>query len=447
MNSQALLGSIMFGGLAVMIAVVVALVPTLATVIATPVIGPLLACVIALYVGYDLSVRAGKASGLHPYVWALVFGLALQLPLSRIFTSLDTVTLVAELFAAILLFGSGLSLPLRTLGKYLAPIATLSVVGAIIGAALFAYLTTGLAVLTGITVPFVALFLLGLILAPSDPLSLRSAGRELAHLRPGLKTFIETEGVANDIVGAVVVRLVLVALLTIGGTGFFSGQGFMSDLIVSEALLLFAFEIGWAVLIAIVGAFILRAWGHPVRHTAVVDRVPFFVVPLFCFALGNIIGVGFLAAFLAGLFYEEQVGHAVSRVQFDRFTLAVVAPTTFVFLGVLVPLHVLGATTSLGIASAVLFLLIIRPLAVTLSLIPWMGARQPLLTWNESIFLSFVREAGPISASLLMLVYASGIAGGEVVLALGAWAIISLLLLEPTVVTSVARKLGVLERA
>ncbi len=444
MNIQTLLGSVAFGGFAIMLAVTVALTPGIADVVVAPVAGPLILCAVALFVGYELSARAGKASGLHPYVWALVFGFALHVPFSALLSDFSTVTLVAELFTALLLFSSGLSVPLRTLGKYLAPIATLSVLGAVLGAGFFAYITSGLAFLMGVPVPFTALFLLGLVLAPSDPLSLRSASRELAGLRPKLKAFIETEGVANDVVGVIAVRLVLVALLTIAGTGYLNGDGFLSTLVTPEALLLFAFEMGWGVLVALVGAWILRMWGAtPVRAHALVDRVPFFVVPLFCFALGQVAGAGFLAAFLAGLFYEEQVGHGVSRVHFDRFSFNFLAPTVFVVLGALTPLNILVATASLGIAAAVLFMFLARPLAVTLSLAPWAGSSHPLLSWNESVFLSFLREAGPVSAALLMLVYASGIAGAETILALGVWAMLSLLILEPIVVSAVVRKLGI----
>jgi cell volume regulation protein A len=115
----------------------------------------------------------------------------------------------------------------------------------------------------------------------------------------------------------------------------------------------------------------------------------------------------------------------------------------FMLLGAVVPLTTMYYLLPLGVAAALVFMLVIRPIVVYISLMPWMRAQGGLISWREALFLSFVRETGAVSAVLLLIVVALGLAASEVVLVVGVWVILLTLVIEPPLMPLVAERLGV----
>jgi len=406
---------------------------------------------IALLLG--LSVLALVAYGLsryaptllHPFVWALLFGMALQSPLNILTQDTQTFTISIELLAAFILFAAGLAVPVKNFQKYFAPIAALSFVGTALTVILFAYALGSLTSFFAIPIPALSLIVLAAILASIDPTAIQVSVEHIRFVRPFLRDIALSEGALNDVVGVVLSRFFIVASISAGGAytalTITSGFGQFTTRAMLEPL---ALEIIWGWLVGLLGYFILKTWGESIRALHWSDLALFSIVPLFCFALGSFIGgAGYLAAFIAGLMFDVKTEVHAVRDFFDSIVNRIFKPMIFVLLGAVVPLTTMYYLLPLGVAAALVFMLVIRPIVVYISLMPWMRAQGGLISWREALFLSFVRETGAVSAVLLLIVVALGLAASEVVLVVGVWVILLTLVIEPPLMPLVAERLGV----
>ena len=168
-------------------------------------------------------------------------------------------------------------------------------------------------------------------------------------------------------------------------------------------------------------------------------------VPIFTFALGNVAGgAGFLAAFTAGLLSEVHGDmRPVSRF-YSSFLDHLIKPFIFIVLGALVPFAMLISLAPIGIAAAVLFMFVVRPIVVFISLLPWLW--KSVFTPLDLLFLSFIRETGIIAAILIVIAATTGVLQSEFIVAVGMWVILITLIVEPPLTPYVARKIGVITR-
>lgn len=383
---------------------------------------------------------------LHPFVWAMVFGMALQIPLSTLTADSGTLVRVLELLAAFVLFAAGLSVPVKNFQKYFAPIAALSVIGTVLTVVLFAFTLHSLTSFFALSIPSVSLIVLAAILASIDPTAIQASVEHIRFVHPLLRDIALSEGALNDVVGVILARFFIVASISAGaaysGLSVSAGLASMTTQAMIEPL---ALEIIWGVLVGLLGYFILKTWGASVRSLHWSDLALFSIIPVFCFALGSFVGgAGFLAAFIAGLLFEVREDVAEVRAFFDSLVHRFFKPIIFILLGALVPLSTLSYLLPLGVAAALVFMVVIRPLVVYVSLLPWMlKTGGSLISWREALFLSFVRETGAVSAVLLLLAVALGLAASEVVLVIGVWVILFTLIIEPPLTPLVAARLGV----
>ena len=119
----------------------------------------------------------------------------------------------------------------------------------------------------------------------------------------------------------------------------------LAPLFTQDVLNTFALEIIWGIMVGLLGAWILKTWGESIRGTHWSDPALFFAVPIFCFALGSIVGgSGFLAAFVAGLLFESKSETKQVRVFFEQLVDRFMKPVIFILLGALVPLAMLIGT-------------------------------------------------------------------------------------------------------
>ncbi len=402
-----------------------------------------LSLALLLVVGNGLNYVA-PATAIPSFVWAIIFGMALQLPLVPLTQSHDALIMVVQLLAAFVLFAGGVEVPIKNFKKYLAPIAALSVAGTILTVFVFAYGMAGLTNAFGITIPVLSLLVLAAILASTDPTAIIPTLERLHFRKPFLRDIAVSESAVNDVVGTIVTRFFLIAAVGAGaGVALTVTEGF-APLFSRDVLDGFALEAVWGILVGLIGAWILRTWGESSRNSHWSDPALFIAVPIFCFALGSIVGgSGYLAAFVAGLLFEAKSETREARVFFDRFVDHLVKPVIFILLGALVPIGMLVATLPLGVLIALMFMFIVRPLIVFVTLLPWMRAKGGLLEWREVLFLSFIRETGAIPAILILTAVAAGLVAGEFVFAIGMWVILLTLVIEPPLTPLVAHRLGV----
>src|SRR6185437_16054100 len=103
----------------------------------------------------------------------------------------------------------------------------------------------------------------------------------------------------------------------------------------------------------------------------------------------------------------------------------VAKPVIFVLVGALVDIHALIQYAPLGIAVALVFMFVLRPLMVFLMLGVY-GLMGPVrgLSWGELTFISFVRETGAIPAVLLLTAVSRATAPVPGLVEVGMWVIL-----------------------
>jgi len=396
-------------------------------------------------VGYGLNYFAPKTA-VPGFVWAVLFGMALQVPLFALTMNLEGLKMVVELLAAFVLFAGGVEVPIRSFKKYFAPIAALSLAGTVLTVTLFAYALAGLVGLFDIQVSVITLLVVAAILASIDPTAIIPTLDQLHFRKPFLRDIAISESAVNDVVGTILTRFFLVAALGTAAGAMVTVEDGLAPLFSRTVLDSFALEIVWGVLVGLLGAKILNIWGTAVRETHWSDPALFFAVPIFCFALGSIAGgSGFLAAFVAGLLFEAKGETKAVHNFFERLVDHFMKPVIFLLLGALVQIDVMVDTMPLGVLAAIIFMFAIRPAVVFSTLLPWMRKENALLSWREVLFLSFIRETGAIPAVLILTAVASGIIHAQFIFSLGMWVILLTLTIEPPFTPLLARYLGVVK--
>lgn len=378
------------------------------------------------------------------FVWAILFGMALQLPLLPVVADRGVLLFMVEFIMAFVLFAGGISVPVKNFKKYFAPIATLSIAGTVISVLLFAVGLMFITNLYGLEVSVLALLLLGAILSSIDPATVLPTLERLHFRRPFIRDIAVSESAVNDVVGVVLTRFFLIAALgTTGALSLSMFEGFI-PLFSKGAFASFATEIAWGVGVGLLGAWILKTWSLTVGKKHWSDPLLFFSVPLFCFALGSLFGgAGFLSAFIAGLLYEAKEHTVEIHAFFDSLVDRFMKPVIFVLLGALAPMNALLEYVAIGTLAAIFFMFVVRPLVVLTSLLPWMIQKKSLLTWQELLFLSFIRETGAVPAILVLYVVATGVMGAQFIFSIALWVILYTLIIEPPLTPLLARKLEI----
>lgn len=375
------------------------------------------------------------------FVLAILMGVALQPLFSSLTHDYVVLSVVNEFLAALILFGSGVEMPWQRFKKHFGPVASLASFGILVSVILFALVVEFLTNLAGIEIPAYSLLLLGAVLSSVDVSAVTPILKNLHFREHKIQDIVIAESAVNDVTGTIVTRFFLVvALAATQQTGSVI-QTFL-PLLQRHHFDTFALEIIWGVIVGVVGSKILQKWYNP--NTG--DRenpALFFAIPIFCYALGGLLGgSGYLAAFVAGLLYQSNTSTKNVAHFFETFNSYLVIPVIFVLLGAVVPIDALVKTANIGIAAALLFMLVVRPLVVVTSLIPWLIGKNRQFTIKEYVFFSVMRETGGIAAVLLLIIASQGIAGIDYILGIGFWVIFMTLMIEPPLTPWLTTKLG-----
>lgn len=388
------------------------------------------------FIAYELA----KPTVIPSFVIAIFFGFVNQNVLSFITDNSTALSILTTIGATLILFGGGLETPFTRFKSLLAPISSLAFLGTIITAFAFSFFLGITSDFFGISIPLVAIVLLGVSLASTDPAAIIPSLKKLAFFHPRPKHIAVSESALNDVVGALLTGVFL--------TLFLEGYTPVSLVDAYQRLLTFDnfLEIAKAVFVGvgmgIIGFLILNVWSHwkkKIYSDGEADAALFLAVPIFTFAMAMLFGGnGFLAVFVAGLLFRLK-SHIHHVENFFNHTIeGFMKPLIFMLLGTLVDLQSMQQVAVLGTVMAFIFMFVLRPLVVFLTLSPFVFGKEKF-TIRELLFLSFVRETGVIPAVLLVSIKLSGIPGSDVALAIGMWVILFTLILQPPFTPFVAK--------
>jgi NhaP-type Na+/H+ or K+/H+ antiporter len=373
----------------------------------------------------------------------LLIGIVLHDALAPIAPQVMIPVVVCTALAAIILKGGGDEVDRLDFVKIAFPTLMIAVIG---------YLIT-------FFVMFPILMLLGLDGKTSALLSAILGSTDPAALIPTLKKIVfkdeykrlndiaVAESALNDAVGAIFTAAV--ATMVLAGTSVDSLASLAAGLFSAENMLLlgkqFAFGsiagiVGWG---AMYGYEVYKSRDHErdIGETAY-DFAIVLAVPLVTFLLAQVIhGNGFLAAFVAGLLanynHGKQYFHTTLRTMEIQIE-SIAKPTIFMMVGPFVALSDLWDTALLGLIVSLAFILIARPVAVMLSLLP------TNLNMKDKLFMSIVRETGVIPVVLAVITVAQ-FPELKLLMPLTAWVVVWTLTLLPAITPWWSRKLGVVQ--
>lgn len=400
-----------------------------------------------IFIGYYIN-RIAPKTVIPSFVWAIFAGMALY-PILTIYTKdISSLKTVMEVFGAIVLFAGGLEIPFKNFQKWFFPIASLSFIGVVLSSVIFAGAIYFLLTLTGdanvTLIP--SIIILSAALASTDPTAIIPTLKTLHFKRNYMKQIAVSESALTDVSGSILTRFLLLALisadLTAHNSNIFS---FFMPLLQKSTYDALALQILSGIIVGYLGfSLISKFYYGNKKDKAINDADPalLIAIPIFTFVLGNILGgAGFLAAFVSGLLSDVEGGLKKVSHFYESLLDHLIKPFIFIILGALVPISILIKLAPLGIISAVIFMFVIRPLVVFISLLPW--ATKSVFKIGDLLFLSFVRETGIIAAILIVIAATYDIINSEFVIAIGMWVILLTLIIEPPLTPYLAKAVGV----
>lgn len=338
-----------------------------------------------------------------------------------VFTSYALAHGVGTLALALILFDGGLHTPMHAVRSAWKPALSLATVGVLVSAAVtgaFAAWLLHLSPLGG--------FLLGSIVGSTDAAAIFAVLRTQA-VRPRLASVLEVESGFND---------PMAVFLTVGVLEVILGRVPLGP----ELLGHFVAQMGVGTIVGI-GAGRLAAWLANRIELEAAGLYPLLAAACGLLAFGaaaSVEGSGFLAVYLAGIVLGNRRTVARNAVLSFHDGMAWLAQIAmFVMLGLVSSPSRLLSAAGPGLAVALALLLLARPVAVVVSLLPF---RLPL---RELAFLSWagVRGAVPIILSTYPLLF--GLPQGERIFDVVFFAVVVSTLLQGTTLPWVARVLGV----
>ncbi len=394
------------------------------------------------FIGYCIN-RMAPRTAIPSFVWAIFAGMAAQ-PLISIYThDLTVMKVIMEVFAAFVLFAGGLDIPFKNFRKWFFPIASLSFIGVVISAVLFAAVLFMVALFFGLDTSALlpSIIILSAALASTDPTAIIPTLKNLHFKRPHLRQIAIAESALTDVSGSILTRFLMVAMLAAPITATAGLFSYFTPLFKKPVYDALALQILTGIIVGYIGYYIIKKL-YSSSEDKQGDPALLLSVPIFTFLMGNVLGgAGFLASFVAGLFSEhnkelKQVAHFYNSL-LDHL----IKPFIFIVLGALVPLSLLIELAPVGIIAAILFMFVVRPLVVGISLLPWVIQGQ--FTFRDLIFLSFIRETGIIAAILIIIAATTSIISSQFVIAIGMWIILLTLIIEPPLTPMLAKAIGV----
>ena len=342
--------------------------------------------------------------------------------------------LLFTLGVSFILFHGGLGLSLRVLSRVGVGLTLLAVPGVVVAA-----LITGAAAAIVFDVPFEVGFLIGAIIAPTDPAILIPLFEKL-RLRPKVAQTVVAESALNDVTGAILA--LALAGFVIQGKESVTGplEEFLIDLGISTGLGI-AFGLVLAVVISNRRAGIWQ--GSPVVAVLAVIAGGYF-------SIETAGGSGYLGAFVAGLLVGNtnalrlgmQESHERALRSFTTIVTDILVIFIFVALGVNLPLDTIWDEALPALATLAVLILLARPLTVAAALLL---DRRGRWEREEIAFVAWTKETGVVPAALAGVVIAEGVPYESEIITVVALAVIVTLVLQASTKPWLAERLGLSE--
>jgi potassium/hydrogen antiporter len=342
--------------------------------------------------------------------------------------------LVFTLGVSSILFYGGLNLSLDILRKVWVSLGLLAVVGVIVTA-----LVTGAAAALVFSLPFEQGLLMGAVLSPTDPAILIPLFVG-SRLRPKVAQTVVAESAFNDPTGAVLALAIAGALLS----GQNSLTGPAGDFVGQLALSTAGGVLAGIVLSAAISSRRAGIW----RESSAIAVLAVLGVSYVSLDFAG--GSGYLGAFLAGLIVGNMRLLGLSMHDEHERDLAIASRSladivtifVFVLVGANLPFAALGDEILPALAVVAVLLLVARPIAVAVCMLPDRRSR-----WSraELAFVCWTRETGVVPAALVGVLAALGVPNGDLLASVVALAILATLALQAVPAPWLARRLGLLE--
>jgi cell volume regulation protein A len=323
---------------------------------------------------------------------------------------------------AYILFSGGLDTRWEQIQPVLWQGVALSTVGVVLTATMlggFAVLVLGFSPLTGL--------LLGAVVASTDAAAVFSVLRTArARLQGNLRPLLELESGSNDPVAVLLTIGIIGVILTPGTSLLAVVPMFVQQMAVGGLL---GYGMGQAV-VFLINRLKLEFEGlYPVLSLTMV---------LLTYGLtATLGGNGFLAVYVAGLIMGNSIVlHKKSLIRFHDGIAWLMQIVMFLALGLLVFPSSLLPVAVPGILAALFLLLVARPVAVMLTLLPW---KMPM---NEKALISWVGLRGAVPIILATYPLVAGVPNAEAIFNLVFFIVLVSALVHGTSIPSVARWLG-----
>lgn len=386
------------------------------------------------------------------FLVALFIGLSMHDLLKPLVENAVALNLIVTLAAVYILFGGGLEISFSSFKKIVLPTLLLSFIGLLVSTFLFAQ---GLYTLSGSMNMHMSVsiaLLLGAILASTDPAAIIPVLKELKFKKERIRDIVISESALTDVTGT----LVTVAFITYLSTGAeFSNilSGF-SALVSLESFNFLMGEILIGAIVGIAGFYAIRFFVRQrmLRAECHADIGFFIAIPIMAYAFAFLFGgSGYLASFIAGLLVVLNERVHKTETFFNQLVEGIAKPAVFIILGAMVNIQTLFQYAFFGILAGLIFIFIVRPISVYVSLVVLRPFPKVSFNRKELLFMSWVRETGVIPAVLLVQTAYSGLQAigspetAEMLVAVGMWVIMLTLIIQPPVTQWVARKLDIAE--
>lgn len=382
---------------------------------------------------------------LPSFVFAIFFGIAAHPVLTVIADEKEILGIIVGLGATLILFGGGLETPFENFRKIIWKIFSLSFVGLFLTSVFFSFSVYAFSLLFDLPISIMTSVLLGSILASTDPAAIIPVLKNLRFRNRNTKDIVISESAVTDVTGTLL-TIVFLSLIA-SGTDFSQISDWYAAVFSRESGIILFKQLFYGIFFGIVGylflEFFMKVKKRFERENEA-DSAFFLFVPIGIFALAvSFGGSGYLAAFICGLLFNlTEHLHETERF-FNNVIDGFLKPVIFILLGSLINVGSLLEYAPLGIFSALVFMIIIRPLAVFVSLSPFHFFGKEKLSWKEMLFISSVRETGAIPAVLMVTVASLGLSEVSGLVEIGMWVILMTLIIEPLLTPYIAKFLKV----
>jgi cell volume regulation protein A len=397
----------------------------------------------SIFISAFLVFYLSEATKIPSFIIAVLFGMVSRVLLSPIIEADSLVSIVVGISATLILFSGGLEMPFERFKKISWHVGLLATVGVLLTTLLFSVVLGGVQGFFGLNLTFAIVFLLGAILSSTDPTVLIPLLKQLRFKSLRLKDMIIAESAVTDVTGALLTLLVVDQILRVGAS---NGNDLAGLLLTGNTAFNLLTHLFFGVVFGLIGSLFLVALAKLKTDNSKeydVDAAFFLFVPIVIYALANSFGgSGLLAAFIAGLLFQQtEYLHETERF-FNHIIDGFIKPTVFILLGAIVPIETFLTYAPIGILLGLVFIFVIRPISVFVSLMPSQLFKKLRLDWRELWGLSAIRETGAVPAVLIMsLATVPGIGTPEFI-SLGMWVILMTISFPPAFLPAVLTRLG-----